>query len=185
MNKPNILFAFGDDYGRYASAYAKIAGTSPLNTLIQTPNIDRIAREGALFTNAIVPAPSCTPCRSSVLTGRYFWQTNRGAILQGAVWDDSIPSYPLMLEEAGYHIGYTYKVWAPGTPVNQPYGGQRTRYEPAGSKFGNFSQNVTREIPRLGVDGARQLLLDEVRQNFDAFLDARPDNRPFCYWWGP
>ncbi|MDP6775375.1 MAG: sulfatase [Candidatus Latescibacteria bacterium] len=183
--RPNILFAFADDWGRYASAYRQVEGDGTPNALLDTPNFDRIAREGVLFTNAFVPAPSCTPCRSSILTGRYFWQTERGAILQGAVWDESIPSYPLLLEEAGYHIGYTYKVWSPGTPRDAPYGADRTRYAPAGSRFGQFSQVATEHAKEVGVEGAKQILYDEVRENFDAFLAARPDDAPFCYWWGP
>ena len=183
--RPNILFAFADDWGRYASAYRQIEGDNTPNALLDTPNFDRIAHEGALFTNAFVPAPSCTPCRSSLLTGRYFWQTGRGAILQGAIWDSSIPSYPLLLEEAGYHIGYTYKVWSPGVPRDAPYGGDRTRYAPAGTKFGEFSFVATENVPEHGVEGAKQILYDESRQNFDAFLEARPPDTPFCYWWGP
>jgi N-sulfoglucosamine sulfohydrolase len=183
--QPNILFVFADDWGRYASAYGEIEGPDSLNALLDTPHFDRVAREGALFTNAFVPAPSCTPCRSSVLTGRYFWQTGRGAILQGAVWDDAIPSYPLLLEEAGYHIGYTYKVWSPGTPADQPYGGARTRYSPGGNWYACYSQTATSLVPDLGVVGAKARLAEEVRQNFDAFLAARPAETPFCYWWGP
>jgi len=183
--RPNILFAFADDWGRYASAYRQVEGDTTPNALLDTPNFDRVAREGALFTNAFVPAPSCTPCRSSLLTGRYFWQTGRGAILQGAVWDSSIPSYPLMLEEAGYHIGYTYKAWSPGTPRDAPYGGERTRYAPAGTKFGQFSFVATENVSEHGVEGAKKILYDETRQNFEAFLKARPRDTPFCYWWGP
>ncbi len=185
MQQPNILFAFADDWGRYASAYRRVDGDSTLNAVISTPNFDRVAREGAVFTNAFVPAPSCTPCRSSILAGCYFWETGLGAILQGAVWDSSIPSYPLILEQAGYHIGYTYKVWGPGTPANAPYGAARTLYAPAGGKFGRFSHFVTEKAPELGVDGAKQVLYDETRQNFDAFLADRPEGKPFCYWWGP
>jgi len=40
--KPNILFAFADDWGRYASAYAKLDGPQSLNALISTPNFDRV-----------------------------------------------------------------------------------------------------------------------------------------------
>ena len=184
-SRPNILFAFADDWGRYASAYAAHEVPRSVNNLVRTPNFDRVAREGVLFTNAFVPAPSCTPCRSSVLAGRYFWQTGLGAILQGAQWDSSIPSYPLILENAGYHIGHTYKVWSPGTPIDAPYGGARTRYSPAGTQFGQFSHVATKQARELGVEGAKQTLYAEARQNFDAFLDARPQGRPFCYWWGP
>ena len=183
MKKPNILFAFADDWGRYASAYAHIY--PGLNDHLRTPAFDRIAREGVLFTNAFVPAPSCTPCRSSILSGRYFWNTGLGAILQCAEWDDTIPTYPLMLEESGYHIGFTYKVWSPGTPRDEPYGGERTRYDPAGTNFGRFSHFVTEQAPELGIAEAKELLYSEVRENFDAFLAGRPEGTPFCYWWGP
>ena len=183
--RPNILFVFADDWGRYASAYRQVEGDHTPNALLETPHFDRVAGEGVLFTNAFVPAPSCTPCRSSLLTGRYFWQTGLGAILQGAVWDSSIPSYPLLLEEAGYHIGFTYKVWSPGTPRDEPYGGERTRYEPAGTQFGQFSFVATEHLSERGAEGAKEILYDEVRQNFNAFLEARSPDVPFCYWWGP
>lgn len=184
--KPNILFAFADDWGRYARAYAEHEGANSLNELIETPNFDRIAREGALFTNALVPAPSCTPCRSSILAGQYFWQTGLGAILQGAVWDETIPTFPLELEaKGGYFVGYQYKVWSPGRTLNAPIGAARTRFEPAGRNFNQFSHWVTANAEDLGIDGAKGALYDETRQNLRAFLDARPDDAPFCYWWGP
>ncbi len=183
--RPNIVFAFADDWGRYAGAYRAVDGPGTVNDIVETPNFDRVAREGVIFRNALVPAPSCTPCRSSILAGQYFWQTGLGAILQGAVWDERIPSYPLELEKAGYHIGYTYKVWGPGREANAPYGANRTRYEPAGHNFNSFSQFVTEKSRTIPVHEAKQLLLDEVRQNFDAFLAARPEGAPLCYWWGP
>ena len=99
--RPNIVFCFADDWGRYAGAYAKIDGRPSLNQIIKTPNIDRIAGEGAIFRHAFVTAPSCTPCRSALLTGQHFWRTGRGAILRGAVWDGSQASYPLLLRDAG------------------------------------------------------------------------------------
>ena len=122
--KPNILFCFADDWGRYASAYAALDANPTANSIIKTPNIDAVARRGVLFRNAFVPAPSCTPCRSSLLTGRYFFNTGRGAILQGAVWDDAIPTFPLLLRDNGYSIGKMAKVWTPGTPADAPFGAQ-------------------------------------------------------------
>ena len=53
--KPNILFAFADDWGRQASAYAKLE-PGGISDAIQTPNFDRLAREGVLFRNAYVNA---------------------------------------------------------------------------------------------------------------------------------
>ena len=184
--RPNILFAFADDWGRYASAYAKVDGRSSPNDVIKTPHFDRVAREGVLFKNAFVTAPSCTPCRSSLLSGQYFYRTGRAAILQGAVWDPNIPSYPLMLHDAGYHIGETYKVWSPGTPGDAPYGAGKFRFENRGRRFNGFSQGVTQMVAKgKSVANAKQVLYDEVMGNFGDFLKARPEAKPFCYWFGP
>jgi len=184
--RPNILFAFADDWGRYASAYAKADGPGSMNDVIRTPAFDRVAGEGVLFRNAFVTSPSCTPCRSSLLSGQYFWRTGMGAILQGAKWDASIPSYPLILERAGYHIGETYKVWTPGSPADAPYGAGSFAYEKAGRRFNAFSQHVTRMVREgKSVNDAKQVLFDEVMANFESFLDARPEGEPFCYWFGP
>lgn len=179
--RPNIVFAFADDWGRYAGAYAEIEPGGP-SDIVKTPNFDRLATEGVLFTQAYVNAPSCTPCRSSLLSGQYFWRTGRAAILQGAIWDDAIPSYPLILEKSGYAIGHTYKVWSPGTPANQPYGAKRTQFTPAGRKFNGFSQFVEKSDDKIA---AKSELLGEVRGNFDAFLKTVDQEQPFCYWFGP
>ena len=184
--RPNILFAFADDWGKYAGCYAEAEGSPGWQKLIKTPNIDRVAREGILFNNAYVNSPSCTPCRSSILSGQYFYRTGRGAILQGAVWDTLIPTFPLLLEKNGYHIGFTYKVWSPGKPINAGYGGERTRYHQAGTKFNQFSQNVTQMVESgKTVEEAKKVLFDEVRGNFQAFLDSNEEGKPFCYWFGP
>ena len=183
--RPNVLFAFADDWGRYASIYAEVDEAGGLNDVVRTPNFDRVARRGVLFRNAFVTAPSCTPCRSSLLSGQYFWRTGRAAILQGAVWDSNIPAWPLLLKDAGYHIGKTWKVWSPGVPADAPYGGQAHAYQMAGGRFNGFSQNATRLIATgHSVEEAKQELLDEVSGNFGSFLAERED-KPFCYWFGP
>ncbi len=64
QQKPNILVIFSDDHAYQAiSAYG--------SKLMQTPNIDRIAKEGALFTNACVTNSLCAPSRAALLTGTY------------------------------------------------------------------------------------------------------------------
>ena len=184
--RPNILFMFADDWGRYASAWAAHEARPSPNQVIKTPNIDRIAREGVFFRNAFVPAPSCTPCRSSLLTGRYFFNTGRGAILEGAVWDRTIPTWPLLLRDSGYRIGKSFKVWSPGTPADAPFGGQQFAFQKAGGELNNFSENVTRLIREgASLTDARDKMLAQVRGNFDAFLGARKQGEPWCYWFGP
>ncbi|NBV24212.1 MAG: sulfatase [Proteobacteria bacterium] len=181
----NILFMFADDWGRYASCYKGLDGRPTVNDVIQTPNVDRVAREGTLFKNAFVNAPSCTPCRSSLLSGRYFFQTGRGAILQGAVWDETIPTFPLLLRDSGYHIGKSFKVWSPGTPADAGFGGQQYAYQKAGSACNHFSEESTKMVAEgMTVEAARQKILDQVRGNFDDFLAARKPGQPWLYWMG-
>ena len=173
--RPNILFAFADDWGRHASVYAGIDGPGTENDAIQTPNFDGLAKAGVLFRNAFVNAPSCTPCRSSLLSGQHFWRTGRGAILQGAIWDDAIPTWPLLLEDSGYHVGFTFKVWSPGSPRDAPIGGDANAYRQAGGKFNGFSQHASRLVQQgKTVQAAKQVLLEEVKDNFKSFLQARP-----------
>ena len=185
-DRPHVVFVFADDWGRHASCYAKLQ-PGGVNDVIRTPHVDRVAGEGVLFTNAYVSAPSCTPCRSSLLSGRHFWQCGRASILQGAVWDGSLPSYPLLLEEAGYHIGYSYKVWGPGVPDDAPYGESRTEYGTSGDRPNRFSQAVTAAIAGgTSRDAAVQDVLADVRRQFTACLDdAAKTEKPVCYWLGP
>jgi len=180
--RPNIFFFFADDWGRYASVYDFFKP----NDAFRTPVLDRFACEGVRFNNAHVTAPSCTPCRSSLLSGQYFYRTGLGAILQGAQWDLKIPSYPLLLEEAGYHIGFTYKVWSPGTPADAPHGGSRRRYNSAGNRFNRFSQNTTKLVEAgRTAEEAKAEICGEALKNFEIFLADRKPSQPFCYWFGP
>ncbi len=183
--RPNIVFAFADDWGRHAGIYSTVDGAGSENDLAHTPNFDRLAQRGVLFTNAFVNAPSCTPCRSSILSGQYFWRTGRGAILQGAVWDNEIPSWPLLLKANGYHIGYTFKVWSPGKPKDAPFGSTDNRYSSNGGQFNGFSQYVTKAVESgQSSEHAKQFLIDQVRRNFQSMLKDKQD-RPFAYWFGP
>jgi arylsulfatase A-like enzyme len=179
------LFCFADDWGRYMSAYAAVDGRPTPNDVVKTPNLDRLAREGVLFKNAFVGSPSCTPCRSALVSGQYFFRTGRAAILNGAVWDPNIPSFPLMLHDAGYHIGETAKVWSPGTPNDAPFGGGKFAYEKRGLAFANFSENATALVKKgESPDEAKAELLTGVRENFDDFLAANTAGKPWLYWFG-
>src|SRR5205823_11056088 len=109
----------------------------------------------------------------------------RGAILNGAVWDSSIPSFPLLLKDGGYHIGKSYKVWSPGTPADAPFGEQKFAYEQAGRLPNNFSEEATRLIADgMTVEQARDKILSQARDNFDAFLADRKPNQPWLFWFG-
>jgi arylsulfatase A-like enzyme len=182
--RPNILFVFADDWGCYSRSYAAIETHTPWNQLAETPSFDRIAKEGVLFRNAFVSAPQCTPCRSSLLSGKNFWETGLAAV-QSGIWDFQHPSFPMLLRDAGYHAGYSSKVWSPGTPTDAPFGGTQYEYERAGTDYDRFSQSVyARTEQGMSIEDAKQEIYAQVRGNFEDFLADRKEGQPFLYWFG-
>ena len=104
--RPNILFAIADDWSHgHAGAYGA--------QWVKTPAFDRVAREGVLFNNCFTSNPKCSPCRASILTGRNTWQLEE-AVSHFGVFPAKFGVYPDLLEEHGYHVGYTGKGWGPG-----------------------------------------------------------------------
>jgi arylsulfatase A-like enzyme len=131
-NRPNILFAFADDWSWPHASIAYKMSVRGSDSVIQTPVFDRVASEGILFLNAFCSAPTCSPSRSAVLTGRYMWQLETAANLRGEL-PSKFDVYPDLLKKAGYHIGSMEKAWAPG-----PLGDRKTN--PAGPKYKNFQE---------------------------------------------
>ena len=91
--KPNILFIMSDDH-----AYQAISAYD--DKLITTPNIDRIANEGMLFTNACVTNSICAPSRAVILTGKH--SHLNGKIDNKAKFDDTQITFPQLFQKAGY-----------------------------------------------------------------------------------
>lgn len=100
--------------------------------VVKTPNIDAVAGEGARFTNAFCAAPSCTPARAALLTGQDIYRLKQGGNLWGTL-PGEFTTYPDLLEESGYRIGYEGKGWGPG---NFEAAG-RTR-NPGGDRYDSF-----------------------------------------------
>jgi len=129
---PNILFALADDWSWPHASIAYELGTPGSDSVVNTPTFDRVAREGVLFANAFCCAPSCSPSRSSILTGRYVWQLETAANLRG-VLPAQYEVYPDTLEKIAYHVGFMHKGWSPGGL------GDRSR-NPAGPKYRSFDE---------------------------------------------
>ena len=99
--KPNILFILCDDLGTGDVRLLNPEGKIP------TPNMDRIGREGVVFTDAHTPSSVCTPTRYGTLTGRYNWRTKlQNGVLGGLsprlIEQDRL-TVAAMLKQAGYH----------------------------------------------------------------------------------
>lgn len=158
--RPNILLCISDDHSwAHASAY-RVSG------LARTPHFDRVANTGALFTHGFVTAPSCSPARASLLTGRFIWQ-NEEAGVHASIFPAKFPLFTRLLAANGYHMGSSVKVWGPGN-------------------FREGGPNVARTSfpPEAGIHemtGGKQIKRGPVA--FRRFIDEG-GGRPFCFWFG-
>src|SRR5262245_63115375 len=98
--RPNIVWIVVDDMSANFSCYAE--------TSIQTPHVDRMARDGTRFSRAFVTAPVCSPCRSAMITGCY--QTTIGAHhhrsgrgVEKIHLPDGVVPVPVLFQKAGYY----------------------------------------------------------------------------------
>lgn len=105
--RPNIIFIMSDDHAYQAiSAYG--------HGLNQTPNIDRLAEEGALFTRATVTNSLCAPSRAVLLTGKHSFVN--GKVDNEARFDWSQENFPKLLQQAGYQTALIGKIHMDGLP---------------------------------------------------------------------
>lgn len=154
--RPNILIAISDDQSfPHASAYG--------STLVKTPNFDRVAKEGVLFSQAFCASPGCSPSRAALLTGLNTWQVEHAGT-HASFFDAKFATYPDQLAAAGYFVGYTGKGWGPGN-----YKALGRKLNPAGPSFSG---------------GKNPGKLGKYAAAFDAFLKKRPADKPFCFWFG-
>lgn len=154
--RPNIFIAISDDVSwRAKSAY----GTK----MVDTPHFDRVAKEGVLFTQAFCPAPGCSPSRAAFLTGRHIWMIAHAGT-HASYYDPKYSSFPAQLAKAGYHTGMVGKGWAPGDSGKLGW-----KHNPAGPGVRS----------RKTKGGSRS-----YAASFAAFMDSRPKDKPFCFWFG-
>src|SRR4051812_15964116 len=126
--RPNIVFIFSDDH-----AYQAIGAYGDPRKLIETPNIDRIAREGMRFDRCIVPNSICGPSRATVLTGKYS-HANGFFDNSGSRFDGSQPTVAKLLKAAGYQTAIVGKWHLVSDPTGFDYWhilpGQGAYYNP-------------------------------------------------------
>lgn len=110
---PNIIVILADDYG-----YGSVGCYGADPKLVQTPNLDRLAKEGRRFTDANTTSSVCSPTRYSLITGRYCWRTSAKSGVLGTFSPLHIETTRLnmasLLKKHGYrtaaigkwHLGY-------------------------------------------------------------------------------
>lgn len=127
-NRPNIVFIFSDDH-----AYQAISAYNDPRKLIETPNIDRIAKEGMRLDRCLVTNSICGPSRASVLTGKYSHK-NGFYNNSNSKFDGSQVTAPKLLQGAGYQtavIGKWHLISDPtGFDFWQILPGQGVYYNP-------------------------------------------------------
>lgn len=101
--RPNILLIVAEDMGPHVGCYG--------DATVPTPHVDGLARRGVCVQNAYVTQASCSPSRSSILTGLYPHETNQlGLAHLGYTSHRGIPSLPRLLKARGYHTGIQGKL---------------------------------------------------------------------------
>jgi N-acetylglucosamine-6-sulfatase len=101
-SRPNIVFILVDDL-RWDELGC--AG----HPYIKTPNIDRIAREGAMFRNAFMTTPLCSPSRASFLTGQYAHANGITDNVDRSAASHKLVTFPLLLHQSGYETAFVGK----------------------------------------------------------------------------
>lgn len=152
QKKPNIVVFIADDAGMEYGCYGFEGAT--------TPNIDKLANEGLKFTNAFLTTSSCSPSRTSMLSGQYAHTIGTEDLHTGI--NDTTLILPAYLKEAGYYTGFMLK--------------------------GHFGQNAEKQFdwsdngfyPDWVVEGTWN---KKALGNFQEFLNEAGE-RPFFMWLG-
>jgi N-sulfoglucosamine sulfohydrolase len=152
---PNVILFIADDV-----SYDDLGCYG--NTAARTPNIDKLAAKGRRFDEAILVASSCSPSRSSVITGRYPHNNGRASELHQPI-AAHLPWFPRLLREAGW---YTALVGKHHMTSDKPAAGEQPQPEPfdlvdAGNEPGNKGGHAT----------------------WVKTVQERPKDKPFFFWF--
>lgn len=136
--KPNFIIFIGDDIGwNDVGAYG--------HPNIRTPNIDKLANDGIKFTNAFLTISSCSPSRSSILTGRYPHNTGAGELHQPLPVDQVM--FVRLLKDAGYYTASAGK-WHLGQSAKVNFNVVKERSEDSGcAEWVEVLQNRPQDKP--------------------------------------
>lgn len=155
--RPNIVFIMADDHAYQAiSAYGE--------GLNNTPNIDRIAKEGAIFTRATVTNSICAPSRAVLLTGKHSFMNGKVDNIQPFDWNQD--NFPKLMQANGYATALIGKIHLDGQPQGFDYSmvlpGQGEYYNP------DFIINgETKRIEGYVTDITTDLALDWLENGRD------------------
>lgn len=163
--KPNIIFILTDDQRWDALG---VAG----NPIIQTPEMDALAKSGTYFKNAFSTTPICAASRASILTGLY--ERTHGYTFQKPKLKEPYADiiYPKLLKDNGYHVGFFGKLGVTLDSAPQ-YFHQSDFYDRSGSpdRRGYFYKKIGKDTVHLTRYTGYQA---------QSFIENAPADKPFC-----
>lgn len=161
--RPNIIYIMSDDHAYQAiSAYGY--------GLNETPNIDRLAEEGAIFTRACVSNSICAPSRAVLLTGKHSFINGKVDNAQPFNWDQD--NFPKLLQANGYQTAMIGKIHLDGIPQGFDFSmvlpGQGSYYNP----------DFLIDGERVRKEGYCTDIITET--TLDWLKNKRDPDKPFC-----
>ncbi len=183
--RSNVLFIAVDDLNDWVGCL----GGHPQAL---TPNIDRLAERGVLFTNAHCAAPACNPSRAALFSGRLPHVTGVWANQSGQTLDRTFPAAPLLPEvfrESGYRVlGAGKLLHAAGKAAFDEYFSVEQRWSPLSRSAVEYTRE---ELPTKGTENPRHVTADSRGRTVVLPLNRMPsDRRPTVpagesFDWGP
>jgi len=185
QDRPNFVFILTDD-----QSYGYMGCTG--NPIVQTPNLDGLAADGTLFTNAHITSAICTPSRASILLSQFERKHginfNSGTSMSPEAWQKS---YPMVMRENGYYTGWIGKNHVPigiggyqSGMMEQSFdfwyaGHGHLSFYPKERHdiFKNAQVNTQAEIITEGVEAF--LSNEEKLEGALTFVESRPKDQPF------
>ena len=168
VTRPNIIFIMSDDHAYQAiSAY--------MDHLIETPNIDRIASEGILFSNACVTNSICAPSRAVIFTGKH--SHLNGKIDNRFPFDTTQVTFPQLLQQGGYQTAIFGKLHF----GNNPKGFDQFKILPGQGSYYN-PDFVTKNEGKIRVEGYTTDIITDF--TLDWLKEEREPGKPFflAFW---
>ncbi|GAA4934114.1 sulfatase [Algibacter agarivorans] len=186
QQRPNIIFILTDD-----QSYDLLGCTG--NPIVQTPNIDKLANNGTLFTNAHVTSAICTPSRISILLSQHERKHgvnfNSGTSVSDTAWKNS---YPVVMRNNGYYTGWIGKNHAPIGKGGYNSGLMEKSFDYWYAGHGHlgfypkdnhdiFNDAIAFTQPEIINEGVDEFLDLNARKLKGAlhFLEERPSDKPF------
>lgn len=178
-SQPNIIFILTDDHRYDAMGFMG-------HPFLETPNMDKMAKEGIHFDRAIVTTSLCSPSRASILSGKY--AHNHGVVSNYNPVDENLKFFPEYLRKAGYQTAFVGK-WHMGGEDDEPRNGfdYWLSFKGQGSYWAD-GHGTSRVVPQTSRDGyningkrvaQKGYITDELTNYALDWLNSRSGEKPF------